>query len=145
MFETATAVRIIMVVIGFGLCVTDFISYSKQKLTERFAFWWGIFSVVILLSGAVPALSGWTRVFDFSTYAGVILLFLAALAILYSMSLTISELTRKNQELAMQVSLLNNENEQMLGSLRHLQEKAGSEEKGFEDKTAWRKGKRRYS
>jgi uncharacterized protein (DUF58 family) len=103
-----------MVVIGIGFCVFDFIAYSRQKLTERYAFLWALAGAVLILSGAVPVLSGWKIV--------AALLLLVLLFMLYTMSRSISDLTRKNQELAMQVSLLNNENEQMLTAVRHLKE-----------------------
>jgi Ca2+/Na+ antiporter len=103
-----------IVIIGIGICVFDFITYSRQKLTEKYAFLWAVVGAVMILSGAVSVLSGWKILFG--------LLLLVFLFMLYTMSRSISDLTRKNQELAMQVSLLNNENEQMLTAMRHLKE-----------------------
>jgi hypothetical protein len=114
MLEGTTEVRIIIVLIGAVLCGIDFVSYSRQKLTEKLAFLWGMFGMGIILSGILPVLSGWTEAFGINTYLAGLFLFAIVLFLLFSMSLTISELSRKNQELAMQVSLLNNENEQIL-------------------------------
>jgi heme A synthase len=108
-----------MVVIGAGICVFDFIAYSRQRLIEKYAFLWALAGAVLILTGVVPVLAGWKIV------AGLLLLIL--LLMLYTMSRSISELTRKNQELAMQVSLLNNENEQMLAAVRHLKENKDKE------------------
>jgi hypothetical membrane protein len=108
-----------MVVIGAGICVYDFIVYSRQKLTEKYAFLWALAGAVLILSGVVPVLADW------KILAGLLLFVL--LFLLYTMSRSISDLTRKNQELAMQVSLLNNENEQMLAAMRHLKENKDKE------------------
>jgi hypothetical protein len=143
MLETAAVMRLIAAAIGVLLCIFDFVSYSRRKLTEKFAFLWGVFGVVIILSGVLPSLSGWTELFDLRTYSAAVLLFLVVLFMLYSMSRVISELTRKNEELAMQVSLLNNENEQILNAVHLLLEK-NEQEKSLGDDLSWIK-RRRYS
>jgi hypothetical protein len=143
MLGTAMVMRLTMVAIGALFCIFDFVSYSRQKLTDKFAFLWGIFGVGIILAGALPVLSGWTELFDSRTYFVAVLLFLVVLSMLYSMSRAISELTRKNQELAVQVSLLNNENEQMIDAVHALLEKE-EQEKLLGDDLSWIK-RRRYS
>jgi hypothetical protein len=113
-------IRAVIAVMGAGVCVFDFIAYSRQKLIEKYAFLWALAGVALLLTAVVPVLSGWKILFG--------LLFLVLLFMLYAMSRSISDLTRKNQELAMQVSLLNNENEQMLNTMRRLLGKKDREE-----------------
>jgi hypothetical protein len=106
-------IRIVIAVLGASICVFDFIAYSRQRLTEKYAFLWA-------LAGGVMILANWKILFG--------LLLLVLLFMLYTMSRSISDLTRKNQELAMQVSLLNNENEQMLSAMHHLLGKKDREE-----------------
>jgi hypothetical protein len=143
MLGTAAIVKIIMVAVGAVLCIFDFVSYSRQKLTEKFAFLWGVLGAAVILSGALPVLSGWADTFELHTGIAVVLVGFVVLSILFSSSLVISDLTRKNQELAMQVSLLNNENEQVLNAVHRLLEKDEQEMQLGED-LSWMK-RRRYS
>ena len=60
---------------------------------------------------------------EYISVAGLILLLIIFYGVLYAayfVSLWISELSRKNQELAIQVSLLNQENERILRNLSEL-------------------------
>jgi predicted PurR-regulated permease PerM len=87
---------------------------------EKMAFLWGVFGFALILAGVVPGLSGWARVLSPRTCVALIMLLIVLLWLLYAMSITISDLSAKTQELAMQVSLLNNENEQLIKQMKNL-------------------------
>lgn len=125
--ETSEIVRLIMGLTGGALLVIVFMTYAKQKMAEHFAFSWAVLGVVMILISAVPALSVWSRALSGKTYAALYIVMLVVLWILFVMCQTLSEMELKMQELAMQVSLLNNENVQLLRELGSAQEK---EEKG---------------
>lgn len=104
------------IVIGVGilLLLMAFYAYAMKKMTELIGILWGVIGIVMILLGSIPAWSAWTQeikklhAFPLLCF-GILLLFFV-----FGMSVHISLLIHKNQELAMQVSLLNQENEQIL-------------------------------
>lgn len=115
--DSALVLRLIVIGIGIIMLSVDFLLYCRKRLIEKFSFAWGIFSVILILSGAVPKFNGWSRCLPLETGIFFILLGLILIWIFYSVSLVISDLVVKNQELAMQVSLLNCEEERVLRTL----------------------------
>lgn len=117
MLEAVEIMRIAFIVVGALLCITDFISYCKRKLLDRFAFILAVLGIALVLVGAIPALSGWLEML--AVRGGIVIVsgLVIALWIIYSMCETITDLSYKNQELAIQVSLLNCENEQNIKAL----------------------------
>ena len=109
-----TTFRTLMVATGIVFLLWDFYSYARQKLNESMGLIWALVSIALIVTGAVPALSGaiseWLLICLF-------IICLLLLFLLFKVTKAISVLTMKNQELAMQVSLLNQENEKILHRL----------------------------
>lgn len=103
-----------MVATGIVFLLWDFYSYARQKLNESMGLIWAFVSIALIVTGAVPALSGgvseWLLICLF-------IICLLLLFLLFKVTKAVSVLTMKNQELAMQVSLLNQENEKILHQL----------------------------
>lgn len=118
--QTDLIIRIIVAVIAVVILWVDFRTYCKQKINEQFAFGWGVFGFLLFLVCVIPGISGWSRVFEAEVYAVIIVLGLIFYAVLFGMSKAVSQLVAKNQELAMQVSLLNNENANMLRTIKKI-------------------------
>lgn len=76
--------------------------------------------MVLILFGAVPGLSDWSKVVPKEACAAFLVIGGIAILGTFYLSGNVSKLLRKNQELAMQVSLLNQENERILGELEAL-------------------------
>lgn len=113
-------IRIGLILGGAILIVYSFWMHSIKKITINFAVIWEILGVFLVLIGSIPILSSWTQFIAPGTgiaffCVGSVLLFEAV-----QLSLTISQLTLKNRELAMQVALLNQENEQMMNKLEKI-------------------------
>ena len=99
------------------------ISLAKRKMTESFCLAWGIVSVIIILAGVLLRPAGWTK---YISGPGLVLLLLIGFCLVYAalfMSSKISELMRKNNEMAIQLSLLKSEKEEMAKKLDELSEK----------------------
>lgn len=109
---------IITVIEGIALLIIDFISFVYQKITVGIELCWSAFAVVLILLGIVPGLSDWTRVIPIEAVPAYLLISLAIIFSFFYLSCAISQLLRKNQELAMHVSLLNQENEIILQKLK---------------------------
>lgn len=112
--------RYVMVIAGVYLLGMSVISLAKRKMTEPFCLAWGFFSFLLILGGFLLRPTGLSRYI--STMGLILALLIGGLVILaaYFLSRQVSDLARKNQELTMQISLLNQENERVLAVLENL-------------------------
>ena len=78
------------------------------------------FALFFILAGIIPALSFCTGTFAVFSCPAQMILSAFLVLFLFKISEYVSILSRKNQELAMQVSLLNQENERILTELQQL-------------------------
>lgn len=115
---TAGILCMIMVIEGIVLLIVDFISFVCQKITVGIELCWSAFAVLLILLGVVPGLSDWSRVVPREAVPAFVLISLAIIFSFFYLSCAVSQLLRKNQELAMHVSLLNQENEIILQKLK---------------------------
>ena len=109
-----TIIRILMIGTGILFLVLAFLAYTKQKLNDSMALIWVFVSIALVISGAVPAVS---KQLSESLLIFMFIICLLLLFLLFKVSKAVSVLSMKNQELAMQVSLLNQENERILHKL----------------------------
>ncbi|MCD7954339.1 MAG: DUF2304 domain-containing protein [Lachnospiraceae bacterium] len=117
--------KLAMAAIGIFFLCLSFWEYVKKKLTEEAGLVWGLFAILLIVWALWPGALSWCA--DM-TLAGLAFLSVTALflvAVLFWQSMAVSKLIRKNQELAMQVSLLNQENEQILTELKMIPAKGG--------------------
>lgn len=118
--ETIVIVKIALIITGILFLVMDFLAYARQKLTENIGLGWGLFSLLLMLAGAVlnPDKARGDVVYLLIFILGLFLLF-----VIFGICRAVSVLIMKNRELAMQVSLLNQENERILQEIKALREK----------------------
>ena len=95
-------------------------SCEKKKLTVNLAVTWELLGIAAILSGAVPRFSGWSSRIGLGSLVVLLITALLVLWGVYQMTIQISSLLMKNQELAILVSLLNQENERILRELEKL-------------------------
>lgn len=118
--NSGDVLRYVMIIAGILLMSVTVVSLAKRKMTEPFCLAWGFFSVLILLGGILLRPTGLSNYISTTGLILVILIGALLIAALYFVSRQISDLARKNQELTMQVSLLNQENERVLAVLESL-------------------------
>ena len=112
--------RLFVIVAGAYMFLKAILSLAKRKMTEPFCLAWAVLSALMIFSGILlnpSQLDG-----SIST-RGLILIIIIVSGILWGLwfiSTQVSILKRKNQELAMQVSLLNNDCEKILRELEKL-------------------------
>ena len=123
MISSSLFFRVIMIAAGVCLLLLTFFMYSKRRLTERIALGWALFSVVMVMAGAIPAWSGWSRALALSSYPMVFAMGGLVVLIIFHHSVYLSLLVMKNQELAMHVSLLNQENEETIKRLMEAEKR----------------------
>lgn len=122
--EMTGIVGLIMIGTGVLLLVWSFLAYARHRLTENFGMIWGATALCLIVAGIVLAVTDGSFV---AVMAVIVFLGLMLLLCLFGFSLAISILIMKNQELAMQVSLLNQENESILQELMSAKEQKAHE------------------
>lgn len=115
--------KLFMIIIGIVLLWATVSSLAKRKITESVSLAWGMISLICILAGILLQPYG---VSSYVSKAGLILIMLIVVIVLqaaFFVSIKLSELARKNHELALQVSLLIHENRNMQKHLEELEEK----------------------
>ena len=106
-----------MIAAGLVILIVTVVSLAKKHLTEAFCIAWGIAAVMFICAGIILRPAQWKI---YLSWGGLLLVLFGAvlvLAVAFLFSVRISVLTRQVKELAIQVSLLNQENEMILREL----------------------------
>ena len=112
--------RVFVIVAGAYMFLKAILSLAKRKMTEPFCLAWAVLSALMILSGIILNPSQLDR---YVSLRGLILIMIIVSGILWGLwfiSTQVSSLKRRNQELAMQISLLNHDCEKMLRELEKL-------------------------
>ncbi len=112
--------RLFVIVAGAYMFLKAILSLAKRKMTEPFCLAWAVLSALMILSGIILNPSQLDR---YVSLRGLILIVIIVSGILWGLwfiSTQVSSLKRRNQELAMQISLLNHDCEKMLRELEKL-------------------------
>ncbi len=125
---TGVILRAFMILAGLMLLIATVSSLAKRKMTESVCLAWGIVSVVFILGGILLHPYG---ISQYISATGLVLIMIIGVVVLqgaFFISSKISELVRKNHELALQVSLLNYENRDILARVEKLEAEKKEEE-----------------
>lgn len=112
--------RLIVILTGVFLLFITLSSLAKRKMTEPFVLTWGLISVIIVLGGVLLRPTEWNR---YISGTGLLLVGLISFCVIfgtYFISARVSELMRRNMELAMELSLMKRESEEMKEQLERL-------------------------
>lgn len=112
--------RIFVIVAGIFMFLKAVLSLAKRKMTEPFCLAWALLAVLMVLAGI---LLNPVQMDKFISFRGMILAILVISGLLWGLwfiSSQVSILKRRNQELAMQISLLNRDCEKILKELEEL-------------------------
>lgn len=121
--EPGVILQMILIAVGGVLLATVISSLAKRKMTESFCLTWGLIAIIIILAGFLLRPAEWNK---YISGMGMLLLLMIGFCIIYGayfMSAKVSDLIRKNTELAMQVSLLNHEKEELHRRIDELSDK----------------------
>lgn len=119
------SVRIGLIIMGVVLIVLSFCTHCAKRLLVDYAVAWSLFGVCLVFMGAIPVLSDWINHLGVAAAwelfgVGVVMLCAGT-----HESMMLSQVVMKNKELAMQIALLNQENEAMKIELKDLTEALG--------------------
>ncbi|MBQ7506035.1 MAG: DUF2304 domain-containing protein [Lachnospiraceae bacterium] len=118
------AIRLFLIIVGVSFLVLTLLSYVKKKISPGMGVLWVLASFVLFIMGFLPVWATWMRMVSLPVTIMVFILGLAFLIGLFLVCLSVSNLQSRNRELAMQVSLLNQENEMILKELGKLEGKS---------------------
>lgn len=112
--------RLIIALTGVGLFAITLSSLARRKMTESFCLTWGLVSVMLIIAGLVLKPYGIADLMSVTALVVIIVVGYCLLGGFFYITAKVSELTRKNQELAIQVSLMNQENQIMMEKIEKL-------------------------
>ncbi len=121
--QTGEIIRVMLIVMGIVLFINMIFSLAKKRMKEQFCLVWGFISILLFISGILLHPDGLSQYISASGTVIIVMLSICVVWALFYLSIQISVLSRKNQELAMQVSLLNQENEWIMRELKETKEK----------------------
>lgn len=115
--------RIGVIVLGVYIFASAILSLAKRKMAEQFCLLWAGMAVLMVCMGIVLRPSEIGRYVSTSGIILIVLIMIGVLWGLWFISTQVSILMRKNQELAMQISLINRDVEFLLKEKERLEEK----------------------
>lgn len=95
-------------------------SLAHRKMTESFCLAWGLIALILVLAGLFLRPTEWSRYISPMGLMLVVMIGFCVVYVAYFMSIKVSELSRRNQELAIQVSLLRQENQRIVEQLEQM-------------------------
>ena len=119
--------RLIIALTGVVIFAITLSSLARRKMTESFCLTWGLMAIIMVLGGLFLKPYG---IADLISPAGLVMIVIIGFCVIFGafyITGKVSELTRKNQELAIQVSLINQENRMMMEQLEELQKMVKAE------------------
>ena len=124
---------IFLIMMGICLLVMAILSLAKRKMTEPFCLAGAIVSVLLVICGILIEPSELERYVSLRILILIFLITIGVVWTLWFISTQLSILMRKNQELAMQISLLNQDSERMLKKLEELEKRIDQHFAGGDD------------
>ena len=113
--------QIIMVIMGVLLFGITIISLAKKNMNESFCLVWGIVAVTMILAGLLLRPTEWNSYLSYKGLVLIIIIIVCITYVAYFMSVKISEITRHNVDVAIQLSLINEYNEKLEQRIEELE------------------------
>lgn len=112
--------RLILALTGVALFAITLSSLARRKMTESFCLTWGLVALMMILAGLVLRPYGIAGMLSPTALIVIIVVGYCLIFGAFYITGKVSELTRKNQELAIQISLINQENRIMMDKIKEM-------------------------
>ena len=109
----AAVLRIVLILLGCYLLVMTLLSLARRKMSEQFCLVWALMAALMILIGILLKPSAIERFISVRGFILVMLVLFGGILGVWFISTQVSILIRKNQELAIQISLLNQDIERL--------------------------------
>lgn len=126
--DIGNLLKAFIIILGVVLLMKAVLSLAKRKMTEPFCLVWAILSCLMLIIAGLLL-----QPYQLDHYVSkrvlilILLMVLSAVWGLWFISTQVSILMRRNQELAMQLSLLNQDSEKLMKELKEIKEAMNKE------------------
>ncbi|GHU42581.1 hypothetical protein FACS1894111_06750 [Clostridia bacterium] len=118
-----TDLRLVLIIVGVLMLFLTFVEYARKDLTETMSSIWGIFNIALIVVALFNPIWWWANRGGTRIYLLIFLVFLVLIGAVFALSITLSHQMMKDREIAIQVSLLIQENEQFRTQLRALEQR----------------------
>ncbi len=122
-------IQILLIAFGASMFITGVISLVRKKMSEVVVVPWGLGALIFIILGIIVRPDGWKTYLSTSGLIMIIVFFVIATYAIYFFSIRITETMKKNNELAIQVSLLNSEVEELRKKMEAMEEDVSANEK----------------
>ena len=112
--------RIVVILAGVFLLMITVSSLARRKMTESFCLTWGLVAIVMILAGILLQPYGISELISVTGLGLILIVCFCVVFGAFYITEKVSELTRKNQELSIQITLLNQENRMIMEQLEQL-------------------------
>ena len=119
--------QILLVAEGIWLFVRTMNSLARKTMTEAISMFWSFLAIVFVLGGIALIPLQWSEYLSLGALIIVAVAFALVMEGMYYLSQQLSHTIRKTQELAMQISLLNQEHLKVDGCLSGLSGRSRNE------------------
>lgn len=102
-------IQIFLITVGVLSLIVDVALLAKRKLSEPISVTWGFAAIIFVIAGIVLRPDLWMSYISMPALIMIFVLIVLAVIVVFLGSTRMSELIRKNTEMAMNISLLNQE------------------------------------
>ncbi|MCQ2517530.1 MAG: hypothetical protein MJ119_02110 [Lachnospiraceae bacterium] len=114
-------IRALLVAFGALILTRSIFALASRKLTEQVCVVWGFFAAVSIVAGLILHPDNWREYISIQGLVLVVIIIVCFTYGIFLLSERVSELSRKSSEMAMNISLLNAENEALGKRLEELE------------------------
>ena len=125
--DIGNLLKAFIIILGVVLLMKAVLSLAKRKMTEPFCLVWAILSCLMIIAGLLLQPHQLDHYVSKRVLILILLMVLSAVWGLWFISTQVSILMRRNQELAMQLSLLNQDSEKLMKELKEIKEAMNKE------------------
>ena len=108
------SLRIIFILLGIVLILLNSALFFRRKMLVGFGLFWNVFGLVLIVMGAIPACQKPLENMFGQILSPQFILFIFMLLGMLLISWKLSVIAFQQREIAMHISLLNQENEQLV-------------------------------
>lgn len=112
--------KLVICLVGVLMMIITVASLAKRRMNESFCLAWGVISLMLILAGILLHPSELEKIISPIGLVLILIIIFGVLYFVYFVSVKISTLSREKQELAIQVALLNQENQRIMKRLEQI-------------------------
>ena len=118
--DIGNVLKLCMIILGVFILFKTVVSLAKRQMTEQFCLVWAALSVLFVVCGFLLKPTNLEKHISLCGFIFALLIVIILVSGAWFISIQVSSLIRKNQELAMQTSLLNHDSEYLIFEIKNL-------------------------